>query len=70
MPTTEKRWFRMRGRYKNARDLKPITEDFLLTVTVTGSYHDMMQEASKKLLEEKGFFVTGLISHSAKKECL
>lgn len=70
MPTTEKRWFRMRGRYLDARDLKPVTEDFLLTVTVTGSFHDMMQEASEKLMKEQRFFVTSLISHSVKKECL
>lgn len=73
MPKTEDRWFKVRGYFPNpglGKGIKPSVEVYQVTVTVTGNYHDMMQEASTKIMENHGFFVTSLIDHSMKRECV
>lgn len=73
MSRTEKRWFKVRGYFPNpglGKGVKPTVEVYQITVTVTGSYHDMMREAAERIMKLHGFFVTSLLSHSLKKECL
>lgn len=70
---TERRWFKVRGYFPNpglGKGMKPSVEIYQISVTVTGSYYDMMRQACDKIYKEHGFFVTSLLNHSTKRECL
>ena len=68
----EERWFRVKGYALPSTDPRPkmVTQDFQLTVTVTGNYFNLMTEATALILKNHGFFVVSMVSQSTKKECL
>lgn len=65
---TEQRWFRAAVRQHGAQG-KYTTQDFCLTVEVTGSHHQLMAEAIT-LINADGYEVHHIVGHSTKQECI
>jgi len=66
--TTETRYFAAKVRPHGAQGVFA-RKVFELTVKVTGSHHAMEEEAIN-LINARGYELTRIISHSAKRDCV
>lgn len=70
-PSTERRWFKVRGYYTtDPSPKKQKTETLQVTVPITGSFHDLCKAASEALIQEHNFFAANILDHSTKRDCI